>query len=105
MLNMCARMHIFKVLKVFYFIFLELFNWSGFSFHNHMKPTWTQTELKRWVLEIFLFHGNSYTSLTQIISAVGSVNTKCKCDDVSPDRLGSSVGSVDGGNSDPPLVV
>ncbi len=54
---------------------------------------------------MFLFHGNSYTSLTQIISAVGSVNTKCKCDDVSPDRLGSSVGSVDGGNSDPPLVV
>lgn len=43
--------------------------------------------------------------MTQIISAVGSVNTKSKCDEDSPDRVGSSVGSVDGGNSDPPLVV
>ncbi len=70
-----------------------------------MKPTEHKQNLKDEFWRFFLFHGNSYTSLTQIISAVGSVNTKCKCDDVSPDRLGSSVGSVDGGNSDPPLVV
>jgi len=44
--------------------------------------------------------------MTQIISSVGSVNTKSKCDEDSPpDRVGSSVGSVDGGKSDPPLVV